>query len=134
MFRLPLPAAALLAAFAAPAWAQDPLSYARYDQVRTTDLRLDLKADFARKTLDGYAELSLNWIDQAARTLVLDTRQLNIARVQVLRPDGKWAPASFMLDKADEKKGQALRIALSRQPEKVRVYYRTAPTASALQW
>ena len=134
MFRLSLPAAALLAAFAAPAWAQDPLSFARYDQVRTTDLHLDLKADFARKTLDGYAELTLNWLDKSARTLVLDTRQLRIARVQVRRADGSWAPASFMLDKPDAKKGQALRIALQQQPEKVRVYYRTAPSASALQW
>jgi leukotriene-A4 hydrolase len=134
MFRLSLPAAAVVAAFALPAWAQDPLSFARYDQVRTTDLHLDLKADFARKTLDGYAELSLNWIDKTARTLVLDTRQLKIARVQVLRPDGNWVPTSFMLDKHDTKKGRALRIALQAQPEKVRIYYRTAPTASALQW
>ncbi len=134
MFRLSLPAAALAAAFAMPAWAQDPLSFARYDQVRTTDLHLDLKADFARKTLDGYAELSLNWIDKSARTLVLDTRQLKVARVQVLRPDGSWAPASFMLDKQHAKKGSALRIALQSQPEKVRIYYRTAPSASALQW
>jgi len=134
MFRLSLPAAALAAAFALPARAQDPLSFARYDQVRTTDLHLDLKADFARKTLDGYAELSLNWIDKSARTLVLDTRQLKIARVQVRRPDGSWAPASFMLDKQDAKKGSALRIALQNQPEKVRIYYRTAPSASALQW
>jgi len=36
----------------------DPLSYARYDQVRTRDLQLDLKADFKQKTLSGYAELS----------------------------------------------------------------------------
>ncbi|MGW8390054.1 M1 family metallopeptidase [Pseudoduganella sp. HUAS MS19] len=134
MFRLSLPAAAVAAVFALPAWAQDPLSFARYDQVRTTDLHLALKADFARKTLDGYAELSLNWIDKSARTLVLDTRQLRIARVQVKRPDGSWAPASFMLDRQDPKKGRALRIALQSQPEKVRIYYRTAPTANALQW
>ena len=134
MFRMSLPAAALLAAFAAPAWAQDPLSYARYDQVRTTDLRLDLKADFQRKTLGGYAELTLDWIDKSARTLVLDTRQLRIARVQVLRPDGSWAPASYMLDKPNAKKGSALRISVQSQPAKVRIHYRTAPTASALQW
>ncbi|WP_342120572.1 M1 family metallopeptidase [Pseudoduganella sp. OTU4001] len=134
MFRLSLPAAALAAAFALPAWAQDPLSFARYDQVRTTDLHLDLKADFARKTLAGFAELSLNWIDKSARTLVLDTRELKIAKVQVQRADGSWAPASFMLDKADPKRGRALRIALQDQPGKVRIHYRTAPTASALQW
>ena len=112
----------------------DPLSYARYDQVRTTDLYLDLKADFSHKILSGYAELTLNWIDKSARTLVLDTNELNIAKVQVLNANGKWSAASFMLDKLDAEKGRALRIALPFQPQKVRVYYRTAPSAAALQW
>ena len=134
MSRLNPIAAALLGLAALPAMAQDPLSYARYDQVRTTDLHLDLKADFARKSLDGYAELSLNWLDKDARTLVLDTRQLSIARVQVLDANNRWQPASYMLDRPDAKKGQALRIKLATQPEKVRIYYHTAPTASALQW
>ncbi|WP_177307459.1 M1 family metallopeptidase [Pseudoduganella namucuonensis] len=124
---------ALLAGIGMAAHA-DPLSYARYDQVRTTNLHLDLKADFGSKTLSGYAELTLNWLDKSARALVLDTRQLNIARVQVLQPNGRWSAASYMLDKPDPEKGQALRISLPTQPEKVRVYYRTAPTAPALQW
>ena len=119
---------------AAAAAHADPLSYARYDQVRTSDLHLDLKADFSHKTLTGYAELTLNWIDKSARTLVLDTRDLSIAKVQVLGADGKWAPASYLLDKLDPEKGQALRIALASQPSKVRIYYHTAPTARALQW
>jgi aminopeptidase N len=112
----------------------DPLSYARYDQVRTTDLYLDLKADFSHKILSGYAELTLNWIDKMPRTLVLDTNELNIAKVQVLNANGRWTAASFMLDKLDVEKGRALRIALPFQPQKVRVYYRTAPSAAALQW
>jgi leukotriene-A4 hydrolase len=112
----------------------DPLSYARYDQVRTTDLYLDLKADFSHKILSGYAELTLNWIDKSARTLVLDTNELNIAKVQVLAANGRWTAASFMLDKLEVEKGRALRIALPFQPQKVRVYYRTAPSATALQW
>ncbi|MYN20851.1 aminopeptidase [Rugamonas sp. FT107W] len=125
----------VLAALAALGAAHaDPLSYARYDQVRTSDLYLDLKADFGHKTLAGYAELTLNWIDPSARTLVLDTNELNIAKVQVLNPDGRWSAASFMLDKPDAEKGRALRIALAFQPQKVRVYYRTAPSAAALQW
>ncbi|GGY07724.1 aminopeptidase [Massilia dura] len=131
---LRLAISAALALLATSAHAQDPLSYARYNEVRTTDLYLDLKADFGRKTLSGYAELTLNWLDKNVRTLVLDTRQLSIARVQVQNDDGRWAPASYMLDRADPKKGQALRISLRSQPKKVRVYYRTAATAGALQW
>ncbi|MES2263904.1 MAG: M1 family metallopeptidase [Pseudomonadota bacterium] len=130
---LRLLACALLAQVGA-ASAQDPLSYARYDQVRTSALHLDLKADFERKTLSGYAELTLNWIDKSARTLVLDTRLLSIARVQVQGANGRWAPASYMLDQPSADKGQALRIALQNQPAKVRIYYHTAPAAPALQW
>ncbi|MES2164775.1 MAG: M1 family metallopeptidase [Pseudomonadota bacterium] len=130
----PLSAFVLSALMTLGAAHADPLSYARYDQVRTSDLYLDLKADFGHKTLAGYAELTLTWIDPAARTLVLDTNELNIAKVQVLNPNGRWSAASFMLDKPDAEKGRALRIALSFQPQKVRVYYRTAPSAAALQW
>ncbi|MHA4869050.1 M1 family metallopeptidase [Duganella sp. PWIR1] len=129
--------ALVLSACMALAAHADPLSYARYDQVRTTDLHLDLKADFGQKILSGYAELTLNWIDKSARTLVLDTNELNIAKVQVLNPNGRWSAVSFMLDKLDVKnveKGRALRISLPFQSQKVRVYYRTAPSAAALQW
>jgi leukotriene-A4 hydrolase len=128
--RLGVAVAALLCA----AVHADPLSYARYDQVRTSDLHLDLKADFSHHTLAGYAELTLNWLDKSARTLVLDTNELAIAKVQVQQPNGRWAAASYLLDKLDPEKGRALRISLSSQPNKVRVYYRTAPSAAALQW
>ncbi len=126
---------ALLCACGA-AWA-DPLSYAQYDQVRTTDLHLDLKADFDHKTLSGYAELTLDWLVPAARSLALDTRDLRIAKVQTERADGSWASASYLLDPPEPQqadKGRALRIALAGQPRKVRIYYRTAPGAAALQW
>lgn len=112
----------------------DPLSYARYDQVRTSALHLDLKADFGRKTLSGYAELSLDWIDKSARTLDLDTRALSISKVQALGANGAWSTVPFTLDKLDAEKGQAMRIKLAAQPAKVRIHYRTAPGATALQW
>jgi aminopeptidase N len=124
-------AALLSAAFCAHA---DPLSYAHPEQVRTTDLYLDLKADFNHRTLSGYAELTLNWLDKSAHSLVLDTNELNIAKVQVQQPNGRWAAASYLLDKLDLEKGRALRIAVQGQPQKVRIYYHTAPSAAALQW
>lgn len=137
MKTLPLLRAAtclLLAQWSASALALDPLSTARYDQVRTTDLHMDLKADFGKKTLSGFADLSLDWIDKSARTLDLDTHQLAIAKVQALGADGKWQTVPFTLDKFDEEKGQGMHIALASQPAKVRIYYRTAPGATALQW
>jgi len=127
-------ACVVLSQCSAYALALDPLSYARYDQVKTTDLHMNLKADFKTNTLSGFAILSLNWIDPSARTLDLDTRELAISRVEALSASGKWTPVSYTLDAADEEKGQALHVALTGQPSKVRIHYRTAPTASALQW
>ena len=124
----------VLCQWSALAFALDPLSYARYDQVRTTDLHMDLKADFSAKTLAGHAELTLQWLDKTATTLDLDTRELAISKIQALGADGKWLDATWTVDKLDAEKGQALHIALKGQPTKVRIYYRTAPTASALQW
>jgi leukotriene-A4 hydrolase len=124
----------LFGALSTSAYALDPLSYAHYDQVKTRAVHLDLAADFTHKTLSGYAELTLDWLDPAARTLDLDTRGLTIARVQVQDAQGKWTPAPFTLDKLDPEKGQALHIALTSQPPKVRIDYRTAPDAAALQW
>lgn len=124
----------LAGAVCLPAFALDPLSYAHYDQVKTRAVHLDLAADFAHKTLSGYAELTLDWIDPAARTLDLDTRGLAIARVQAQDAQGKWTPAPFTLDKLDPEKGQALHIALAVQPAKVRIDYSTSPDAAALQW
>lgn len=116
------------------AFAADPLSYANDDQVRMRALHLDLKADFAKKTLAGHAELTLDWIDKASRRLDLDTRELAIAKIEAVDARGRWTPVKYTLDKFDEEKGQALHIDLPRQATKVRIFYRTAPTASALQW
>ncbi|MDB5754513.1 MAG: aminopeptidase, partial [Massilia sp.] len=40
-------ACAILTTWSAAAFALDPLSYAHYDQVKTSALHMDLKADFA---------------------------------------------------------------------------------------
>jgi leukotriene-A4 hydrolase len=131
---LRLAACAVLTQWSAFAFALDPLSAARYDQVKTSALHLDLKADFEQRTLSGYAELSLAWLDKAARTLDLDTRELAIARVEARNAAGAWVAAPYTLDKFDAETGQALHIALAGQPDKVRIWYRTAPTSTALQW
>jgi aminopeptidase N len=125
---------AILTQLGASAWALDPLSYADYDKVRTTALHLDLKADFKQKRLAGYAELSLAWIDKSATTLDLDTRSLDIARIEQLDSKGKWTPATFTVGKEDAEKGSHLSVRLDGQASKVRIHYRTSPDAAALQW
>lgn len=127
-------ACAILGLSCGAALALDPLSYANYDQVKTRALHLDLKADFTNKTLAGHAELTLDWLDKSARRLDLDTRDLAISKVEAIDTHGRWRPVKHAQGAFDAEKGQALRIDLPGQAPRVRIHYRTAPTASALQW
>jgi hypothetical protein len=65
----------------------DPSSYAEPEKVVITHIALDLNVDFAKKVLAGSTVLDLDWKDPAATTLVLDTRDLDIAGVSHCRPE-----------------------------------------------
>jgi leukotriene-A4 hydrolase len=133
----PVAAAAPAAVEAEPALAGrgiDEHSYSQPQIVRIRDLALSLSIDFDTRTLKGSADYSLEWADPAARELVLDTRELQIDKVLGRRGDTGWRSLDFSLDAPDAVFGSALRIRMSRQYDVVRVRYRTAQTASGLQW
>ena len=111
----------------------DPHSYAGSSPVRAHHLALDLRVDFDSRTLAGSATWHLTPAE-AATEVVFDTRDLAIENVEHLRVDGSVHPAEFSLDAPDPTLGQALRVALSAETAAVRIHYRTAPTAAALQW
>ena len=125
-----------IGAFTLPlaAYAADPHSYAQPDQVRVTHLDLDLKVDFPHKQLDGQATLKLDWKDASAKTLVLDTRDLKIAKVEAVDAAGKATALRYALAPADKQLGSKLTIQAPQHPAQVRIAYTTAPTASGLQW
>jgi len=112
----------------------DESSYAEPDKVVIKDLALDLKLDFDNKQIGGTATYTLDWKDKAARQLVLDTRELTIEKVEAVAADGKTTPLQFALATADKVFGSKLTIETPEQPAKVAITYRTAPTASGLQW
>ncbi|SFR93623.1 Aminopeptidase N [Dyella sp. OK004] len=116
------------------AFATDPHSYAQPDQVRVTHLDLDLKVDFPHKQLDGQATLKLDWKNPKAQSLVLDTRDLKIAKVEALDANGKATTLKYALAPRDKQLGSKLTIATPQHPAQVRIVYTTAPTASGLQW
>jgi leukotriene-A4 hydrolase len=119
---------------AAPTPVRDEHSFAHLDEVRVRHLFLDLDVNFERQQLTGFAELQLNWQKPDARTLDLDTRDLNIERVLAKDDAGNWAAAPFQLAKAHPAFGQKLTIRLRQQAPRVRIYYTTSPKASGLQW
>lgn len=112
----------------------DEHSYAQPDKVRIADLGLDLAVDFADRQLEGHATLGLEWVDEDARELVLDTRDLAIERIEGRNGSRKWRDLEFALAEEDERFGSKLTITLPRQYEQVRIHYTTSPEASGLQW
>jgi aminopeptidase N len=113
---------------------RDPHSYAQPDKVRVTALDLDLSVSFNKHILSGSAVLDLEWLDPAARELVLDTNGLKIERVEDMSGKPKYPPLEFHLDKPDPMLGSALRIKMPRQAKRVYIAYSTSPDAAGLQW
>lgn len=111
----------------------DAHSFANLQDFRVTHAALDLNADFERKRLVGFVDLSIDRLNDAARELILDTRDLKIEAVEL---DGKQL--EYRVGEAKPILGAPLAIQLpAKLPAKsmtVRVKYETSPQASGLQW
>lgn len=112
----------------------DPHSYARFDQVISTHLVLDLDADFDSKQVRGTATHRIERIDPAASQFIVDTRELHIDQVQRRAEAGAWQDAAFELAEADPLLGQALTVMITDNTAEVRIHYTSSPGASGLQW
>lgn len=112
----------------------DPHSYSEPNKVEVTAVALDLSVDFDQKELAGTAELTLNWHEQGAGELVLDTRDLSIESIQSVDAEGKMQDLAYTLDERDPIFGSALHIEMKRLVPMVKIRYRTSPQASGLQW
>ena len=117
------------AARAASDPAHDTHSFARPAEARVTHVALDLRTDFAARTLAGTATLTLA-VAPGAREVVLDTKDLVIERVN----DEAGATLIHTLGDTDPVRGRPLRIALPARGSRLIVHYRTTPRSAALQW
>jgi leukotriene-A4 hydrolase len=124
----PAPAEPIVAPILDAPDAKDIHSFARPQEARVTHVALDLRADFAAKRMAGTATLDIA-AAPGARVVVLDSRGLEIEAVTAA--DGK--PLHHALGKADPNLGAPLTIELEGA-EKIRIAYRSAPNAEALQW
>jgi len=113
---------------------QDAASYANVSAFVTRHLALDLSADFDRHTLAGTAELTLDRRDPAATELVLDTRDLDIRKVEAAIGTAALVDTPFKLDAPTDAFGSALRVTMPPGATRVRITYATSPRAKGLQW
>jgi len=102
----------------------DPHSYANPLVTRVRHLELDLSVSFDERVLRGAATLAL---EPAGETLVLDTRDLKIHRVN-------GQTAGFSLGPRDPILGSPLTITLPPGARSVTIEYETSPSATGLQW
>lgn len=129
----------------APTTVGDRHSHGNPEQIQVARVELDLTTDFAQKVLKGTATLHVQRMPgyRPGTPLDLDTRELAIERVTAGAADDAMKEVRFELgdDRVGEAKaklgrllGARLRIYLPEEETRVRIAYRTAPTAGALQW
>ncbi len=120
---------------------RDYHTLANVDEFRVRHLALDLTVDFAARRLKGTASLDVDRIAGTGRTLVLDTRGLDVSAVEWQPGAGADAgvramPLSFSIGPEQAPLGAPLSIALPSTAKSfvVRIHYATRPEASGLQW
>ncbi|WP_154222449.1 M1 family metallopeptidase [Marinicella rhabdoformis] len=116
----------------------DPHSFANFDQVKITHMTLDLTANFKKKRLEGSNTISYDVLNQQAKYIILDTRDLDIKRVTYfdLKKNGlkKEQKAIWDLLKPVDGLGSALKIKLPEGHSDLTIHYHSLPQASGLQW
>jgi leukotriene-A4 hydrolase len=111
----------------------DQHSFSNPEQLRVRHLDLKLTVDFEQQQLIGSVTLDIERVQQDARELVLDTRDLIIATVQA--GDGQaWTSVNYALGVSDPLLGAPLRISLPDGASKVRISYASRPQSTGLQW
>ncbi|MEJ7713398.1 MAG: hypothetical protein WKF84_27035 [Pyrinomonadaceae bacterium] len=118
-----------------PSVAEDFHSYSNPQQVRVRHVDLDLDVLFEEKTLRGTATLTIERTAPGAPLLLLDTRDLQISRVEISGDGKSYRNTQFALGAPDPILGSRLMIQLpAAATARVRVHYSTSSRASGVQW
>jgi leukotriene A-4 hydrolase/aminopeptidase len=113
---------------------RDPHSFANPDEIRVRHLDLDLEVLFHRKALTGATVLTVARVTDEATSLILDTRDLTIRKVEASEDGSTYTPVGFTLGLREAILGTPLSIRLPGRATHVRVHYETSVGASGLQW
>lgn len=111
----------------------DDHTYGNLHEVDLKHLDLDLTVDFEAKSLKGFVDLSFDRLKDNVSELILDTRDIDVSKVELNKND-QWVAGEFVLAEKDEVMGSKLTVKLEDGVNKVRVHYATQPQASGLQW
>ncbi len=112
--------------------ANDVHSFGQPEKVRVRHLALDLTVSFENRSLAGTAELTID--RTAGDSLVLDTRDISIEKVESTADGTAYTEAKWALGAKDPILGSPLTIELPPAAKIVRIRYKSQPQASGLQW
>lgn len=115
---------------------RDYHTFSNVDEFRVRHLALDLRVDFDAQRLVGRADLAIERVAGNRRTLVLDTRGLDVRGVEWLAA-GTGRALSYSVGAGQGPLGAPLSISLPPDPDRnfvLRIAYSTRPEASGLQW
>ena len=113
--------------------AHDVHSFAQPEKVRTSTAALDLNVSFEKQTLAGTATLGIEPAP-GADSLVLDTRDLIIEKVESSADGAAYNDAKWTLGERDPILGSPLNVQIAPSTRFVRIRYQSSPKASGLQW
>ena len=114
---------------------EDFHSYSNPQAVRVRHIDLDWNVLFDKKILQGTAIVHIERASNAKNApLILDTRDLQIAKVETSNDGKTYKKAKFKVGETDKFLGAPLTIQLSANAKFVRIAYSTSPKASGLQW
>ncbi|MGR3570934.1 hypothetical protein, partial [Brevirhabdus sp.] len=108
--------------------AKDTSTYAQPGVARVTHVALDLALDFEAKDVFGTATLDVMAEDDAD-TVVLDSDGLRISAIT----DADGNALDYTVGEHDEKLGEPITVQMG-DARQIKVTYRAAPDAAALQW
>ncbi len=113
----------------------DHYSYSNPESVLVEHMEADWHISFIKQTLEGHVVLTIDQKHQHKnQPLILDSRDLNIARIELSSDGTKFEKTSFEMGKEDPIKGKALVIGLKKTSKYIRVFYSTNPQVPGLQW
>ena len=118
-----------------PKMVEDIHSYSNPQAVRVRHVDLDWNVLFDKKILQGTATLSFERTSNEQNApLILDTRDLQIAKIETSNNGKSYKPTEFKIGESDKTLGAPLTIQLPKGAKFVRIFYSTSQGASGLQW
>jgi aminopeptidase N len=110
--------------------ANDVHSFAKPQEAVVTHLEWDADVNFETKIITAKASLTIKKSDDAEK-IILDIKDLQIDRVTLGTEEDK---VDFQIGDEKAHMGRPLTIRLEKNTELVNIYYKTSPTAEAVQW